>query len=128
MTEVTHVLTSDRRDGHRSNLFDLRTGHNIKFMALTSLTVCVDAQSAPTIATVLKELDIVPQVCDDLLGAAAQLAAQAFGLVLIDFSDEAAALQFPANIRQTSHNKTAQIIALIDARYNVRSLFPVGCI
>lgn len=127
MTEVTHVLTSDRRDGHRSNLFDLRTGHNIEFMALTSLTVCVDAQSAPTIATVLKELDIVPQVCDDLLGAAAQLAAQTFDIVLIDFSDEAAALQFTANIRKTSHNKTAQIIALIDARNNVRSLFSVGC-
>ena len=96
-------------------------------MALTSLTVCVDEQSAPTLMGVLKEMEIVPQVCDDLLEAAAQLAAEAFDIVLIDFSDEAAALQFTANIRKTSHNKTAQIVALIDARNNVRSLFSAGC-
>lgn len=96
-------------------------------MALTSLTVCVDEQSAPTLAAVLKEMDFIPQVCGDLLGAASQLAAQSFDIVLIDFSDEAAALQFTANIRKTSHNKTAQIVALIDARNNVRSLFSAGC-
>ncbi|HEY1802353.1 MAG TPA: PilZ domain-containing protein [Terriglobales bacterium] len=96
-------------------------------MALTSLTVCVDEQSAPTLTAVLKEMEIVPQVCEDLLGAASQLASQPFDIVLIDFSDEAAALQFTANIRKTSHNKTAQIIALIDARNNVRSLFSAGC-
>ncbi len=96
-------------------------------MALTSLTVCVDEQSAPTLMGVLKEMEIVPQVCEDLLEAAAQLAAEAFDIVLIDFSDEAAALQFTANIRKTSHNKTSQIVALIDARNNVRSLFSAGC-
>jgi DNA-binding NarL/FixJ family response regulator len=120
-------LTSDGWGGHRSNLFDLRTGHNIQFMALTSLTVCVDEQSAPTLAAVLKEMEFVPQVCNDLQGAAGLLAAQAFDIVLIDFSDEAAALQFTANIRKTAHNKTAQIVALIDARNNVRSLFSAGC-
>ena len=127
MTEVTDALTGDSWDGHRSNLFDLRTGHNIHCMALKSLTVSVDAESAATLAAVLKEMEIPPRVCNDLLEAAEQLAAQAFDVVVIDFNDEAAALQFTANIRKTSHNKTAQIVALIDARNNVRALFSAGC-
>ena len=96
-------------------------------MALTSLAVCVDTQSAEIITAILGEMGIRPQSCHDLVEAAAKLASESFDVVLIDFSEEAAALQFTANMRKTSHNKKAQIIALTDTQNNVRALFSAGC-
>ena len=97
-------------------------------MALTSLAVCVDAESFGILTPILEEMDIHLVNCGDFIEAAARLATDAFDVVLIDFSDEAAGLQFTTNIRKTAHNKKSQIIALINSQSNnVRSLFSAGC-
>jgi CheY-like chemotaxis protein len=96
-------------------------------MALTSLAVCMDAQSAEILMPILREMGAPPQSCNEMIDGAAALASQSFDIILIDFNEEAAALQFAANIRKTAHNKKTQIIGLVGARNNVRLLFSAGC-
>lgn len=96
-------------------------------MALTSLAVCVDADSTKILNPILDEMGVPMQHCADHVSAAGGLASQSFDLVFLDFTEEATALQFTTNIRKTTHNKKTQIIALVETQNNVRLLFSAGC-
>lgn len=96
-------------------------------MALTSLAVCVDKNSADILNPLLQDAGMPAQFCNDLVQAAAVLAPKAFDLVILDCTEETDALQFTVNIKKTAKNKRTQIIALVDTHNDVRLLFSAGC-
>jgi DNA-binding NarL/FixJ family response regulator len=96
-------------------------------MALASLIVCADAHGATVLDAVLRDLNIRAEQCGDLAEAAVRLSSESFDVVIVDCSDEMAALGLIGGIRKSKQNESVLIVALLDGENNVRGVFAAGC-
>ena len=95
-------------------------------MALTSLLVCPDAQAVQVLSRILQDMGIEVEPCGDLRMAKARLDDRHFDTVLVDCQDEKAALELIAHARNASPNKNIVVIAIVNARNEVRDIFAKG--
>jgi len=95
-------------------------------MALTSLLVCADAQSVQVLTRILHDMGIEVEACGTPLAASARINEQRFDAVLIDCQDESAAVKFITHLRQSTANKQAIAIAMVDGGNQIREIFDHG--
>jgi CheY-like chemotaxis protein len=95
-------------------------------MALTSLLVCSDAQAVQVLSRILQGLGIAVESCGDLRMARARIADRHFDALLIDCTDEPAAVELIAGARKTPANQNIVVIAIVSARNEVRGIFAKG--
>jgi hypothetical protein len=95
-------------------------------MALAALIVSRDVEAVKILAQILQGRGIAPEHCDDREVAAAHLAEQRFGMLILDCDDEIEALNLVATTRATSVNSAALIVAMVDTRNETRELFDRG--
>jgi len=95
-------------------------------MALTSLLVCSDAQTVQVLRASLQDMGISVESCGDLRMARARLEDRHFDAVLVDCQDEPAAIELIVQARNTSTNKTAAVIGIVNGQNDVRAIFAKG--
>jgi CheY-like chemotaxis protein len=95
-------------------------------MAFTSLVVCRPAETAQTLARVLKAMDVSVEHCATAAEASARLAEQHFEVVLVDCEDEAAASELIAGIHDDPAPLHTMVVAMVDANNSVREIFEKG--
>jgi len=92
-------------------------------MALTSLLVCSDANAVQVLSRILQDLAITVESCGDLGMARARLDDRHFDALLVDCQDQPAALELLAQARNTLHNKTTVVIAIVSGQSDVGDIF-----
>jgi DNA-binding response OmpR family regulator len=95
-------------------------------MALTSLLVCADAQAVQVLTRILREMGSEVEHWGDPAEAAARLSMQQFDALLVDCTDEQAAMGLIAHARKTENNNKTVAILLVDGQNNVRDVFSQG--
>jgi CheY-like chemotaxis protein len=99
-------------------------GYHRASMALTSLVVCADLESSETLARVLKGMDMSVEHSATPAEAASRLAEEHFGVVLVDCTDETAAMELIGTCHD--HSANTLIVAIVDAGNAVREIFEKG--
>lgn len=108
-------------------MLSIRANPNILItVALTSLLVCSDAQTAQLLSQILHDLGIWVESCGDPRRARTRLDEQPFDALLVDCQDEPAAVDLIAHARNTSADRTPVTIALANAGGQVRQVFASG--
>jgi CheY-like chemotaxis protein len=95
-------------------------------MANTALIVCPDATVAEVLRRILEDRGLRVEHRADREAAEARLGEERFSVVLVDCEDEAAALSLIGLARGQSTEPTSLIVAVVDARNEVRDLFAEG--
>jgi DNA-binding NarL/FixJ family response regulator len=95
-------------------------------MALTSLLMCADAQAVQVLSQILQDLGICVEACGTPRLATARISEQKFDAILIDCHDEPAAIKLMTHLRESSNNKNAIAIAMVDGGNQIRDIFDNG--
>jgi DNA-binding NarL/FixJ family response regulator len=95
-------------------------------MPLAALIVCRDDNAVQVLHQVLASRGIEAEHCDDAEIAAARLAEQRYAMLILDCEEEAAALNLLITTRESAVNKAALVVAMVDARNEIRDLFERG--
>ena len=94
-------------------------------MALTSLAVCADPRAVQVLKQIFYDLGIQAEHCKDCLTATTRVLEHNFDAIVVDAACRDSQ-QLIAAARHSSKNHPALIIALVDAREQVRELFSHG--
>src|SRR5271166_1521120 len=95
-------------------------------MALTSLLVCADADSVLVLSRILQELGIEVESCGDLNAAGERIGERRYDAVLVDFAQEAAAIDLIGRVRSSAQHQDSVVVAIVDGAYPVGEVFAKG--
>lgn len=95
-------------------------------MALTALVVCKDAEAAAVLGRILVEKGIGVEHCRDFAVAIARVQERRYGALIVDCEDELRAAELISAARHAPINETTLVVAMVDARNEVRDLFTEG--
>ncbi|PYX10209.1 MAG: hypothetical protein DMG88_03525 [Acidobacteria bacterium] len=94
-------------------------------MALKSLIVCADTKALQVLRQIFEDLGIGVEHCEHCSLASSRVQTGSFDAIVVDAGDPHG-LPLISTARQSSQNHTALIVALVDAREQVRELFAQG--
>jgi len=95
-------------------------------MALTALVVCTDAEAVQVLGRILVEKGIGVEHCRDFAVAEARVAERRYAALIVDCEEEARAAQLISAARDAAINEKTLVVAIVDARNEVRELFTGG--
>jgi CheY-like chemotaxis protein/Tfp pilus assembly protein PilZ len=95
-------------------------------MALSALIVCNDAEAVQVLGRILAERGVAVDHCLDMPVAIARAAEQRFAAIVVDCDDEDGAEELITAARGAAPNENTLIVALVDAKNEVRELFTQG--
>src|SRR5438067_3134564 len=94
-------------------------------MALKSLIVCADTKALQVLRQIFEDLGVGVEHCEHSSLASSRVQTGSFDAIVVDAGDPHG-LPLISTARQSSQNHTALIVALVDAREQVRELFAQG--
>lgn len=94
-------------------------------MALKSLIVCADTKALQVLRQIFEDLGVGVEHCEDSSLATIRLKTGNFDAIVIDAADPHG-MELISTARHGSENHTSLIIAMVDAREQVRELFAHG--
>lgn len=95
-------------------------------MALSCLVVCADMQAVHVLDSILRDLGIATEYCDEFSQAEPRLQSSRFDAIILDCKDESSAGQLITSFRKAATNRNALIVAMVDSQNNVREVFARG--
>jgi len=95
-------------------------------MSSRALLLSADTSVLTALAGVFSEMGIPVEACGAGPEAAAQIAAQAFSVIVTDIPDPALAERTLRGIRQSQLNKESLVIGVVDAQASARNTFAHG--
>lgn len=95
-------------------------------MDLRVLVVCPDQESAKLLGLILSEMGMIAEHTSSISRGIEQLDTQQFDAIILDYHTEQGSQEFLARLRQSAKNRTAMLIAVVDAEFNARPLFGFG--
>jgi CheY-like chemotaxis protein len=95
-------------------------------MSLSALIVCDNAEAVQILGRILAERGVAVDHCRDMAVAVARAAEQRFAAIMVDCDDEAGVSELITAAREGAPNQNTLIVALVDAKTEVRDLFTQG--
>src|SRR5271165_637930 len=95
-------------------------------MALAALVVSSDPEAVQVLGRILVEKGIGLEHCRDFAVALARVEERRYGALIVDCEDEARASELITAARGAAANERTLVVAMVDARNEVRDLFTQG--
>ena len=95
-------------------------------MDIRLLLVCPDQDTATVLMSVVGEMGMEAEHTPSIAHGLERLGEQKFDAIVFEYRDDEASQEFLAQLRQSSKNHTALLIAVVDEECNARPLFWVG--
>lgn len=97
-----------------------------KTMVLKALLVCADDPAAEVLRTILAEIEIEAESCQETLSAVKKIQECSFDVIVVDCEEQPSAFEVLRKTRSSPQNATALIVALVQGPDNVREVFAMG--
>lgn len=90
------------------------------------LLVCSDQGSANLLTRILTEMEMTPEHTPSLSDGMTQLNEKHFDAIILDYYPSQASQEFLSRWRQSSKNRNAMLIAIVDSEFEARPAFGLG--
>jgi hypothetical protein len=95
-------------------------------MDMCLLLVCPDQDAAKLLTSVLSEMELEAEHTPSVARGLERIEEQQFDAIIFDYRGDAASDEFLAQLRKSSKNNAAMLLALVDEECNARPLFGLG--